>query len=240
MRRRIGLLLAAALTAASMTWTVHADTTPDSGNNGNGGNNNAVAINTHDGKSVFSLAFSIVRAGGDSVTNSNIAFAYASCTSCETVAIAFQVVLITGDPSVIAPTNEAVAINYMCTLCTTFADAVQFVISTPGPVTFTSEGWREIAEIRRELEKLRHADLPIDQLAAAVEQLRRRLATVLATQLVLLQDGKDDAQNPSPSPSSAATHTPVSTSTATASPAATATPSSTSVASPASTATATP
>jgi putative peptide zinc metalloprotease protein len=238
MRRRIGLLLAAALTAASMTWTVHADATPDGGNNGNGGNNNAVAINTHDGKSVFSLAFSIVRAGGDSVTNSNIAFAYASCTSCETVAIAFQVVLITGDPSVIAPTNEAVAINYMCTLCTTFADAVQFVISTPGPVTFTSEGWREIAEIRRELEKLRHADLPIDQLAAAVEQLRRRLATVLATQLVSLHDGKDDNQTPSPSP--AATHTPVSTSSATASPAATATPSSTSVASPTPSATATP
>src|SRR5581483_2930438 len=140
MRRRLALLAAAALTAATTTWTVHAQTTDPGDGGGGGGNNNAVAINTRNGSSVFDIAFSVVRATGDTVANQNIALAYASCTSCKTVAIAFQVVLITGDPSTVTPVNEAVAVNYQCTLCSTMAEAVQFVVSTPGPVTFTAEG----------------------------------------------------------------------------------------------------
>ncbi len=240
MRRRLALLAAAALTAATTSWTVHAQTTDSSSSSdaaGNGGNNDAVAVNTKNGSSVFDIAFSVVRASGDTVANQNIAFAYASCTSCQTVAIAFQVVLITGDPSTVTPVNEAVAINYQCTLCSTMADAVQFVVSTSGPVTFTAEGRREIADIRRRLEKLRHADLSLDQLAAIVEQLRNELAQVLATQLVPLPVGHDDgAASPTPEPS------PVATSTATATAPPSATPSSTESASPSpqATATATP
>jgi putative peptide zinc metalloprotease protein len=130
--RRLRFVLAAASMAASTSLNAAAQTSDP----GNGGDNAAVAVNTHDGSSVFRIAFSIVHATGDTVDNSNAAVAFASCTACETVAIAFQVVLISGDPSTITPANEAIAVNFDCTLCATMADAVQFVLSS-GPVRFT-------------------------------------------------------------------------------------------------------
>jgi putative peptide zinc metalloprotease protein len=243
MRRRLGLLMAAALTAASMTWTVHADTTDTPTASPTTGDNSAVAINTTNGSSVIDVAFSIVRATGDTVTNTNLALAYASCTSCQTVAIAFQVVLITGDPHVITPQNVAIAVNYQCSLCSTMASAVQFVISTPGPVTFTREGRHQLAEIRRALERLRREHLTLEQIAAEVERLRLQLANVLATQLVPLNQDNNDQNNgngPSPKPlstdSATATASPSGTSAVT-----TRSPSPSATASPAAaTATATP
>jgi hypothetical protein len=64
------------------------------------------------------------------------------------------------------------------------ADAVQFVYTESGPVHFTPEGQQEIAEIRRELEALRHSDMNIFQIAAEVNQLAAELQQVLQTQVV--------------------------------------------------------
>lgn len=149
-----------------------------------GGDNAAVAVNTKDGSSLFKLAFSIRRVASDVVDQTNAAVAYASCTACQTVAVAIQVVLVTGNPDVVDPTNVALAINYECTLCVTFADAMQFVLSTGGPVHFTAEGNKELAQIRQDLEALRKADLPLDQLIAKLEEIQARIANVLRTQLV--------------------------------------------------------
>jgi putative peptide zinc metalloprotease protein len=185
--------------------------------------NSAVAINTKDNSTVIKISFNIVRLTGDVIDPTNIAFAYASCTSCETVAIAIQAVLISGtDSSVVTPTNEAWAINYGCTNCNTLADAVQFVYTESGPVHFTPQGQREIADIRRQLYALRHSDMNILQIVATVNQLSAELQQVLTTEVVPSGNssqapgqtgaspapGAESSPSPQNSPSPSATESP--------------------------------
>ena len=96
------------------------------------GDNKALAVNTNDGTVTYDVAFALVWAVGDEVLNVNEAHAYASCTDCVAVAVAFQVVLIMDDAQVVVPQNLAVAANYDCHSCITAAVASQLVLSIPG------------------------------------------------------------------------------------------------------------
>src|SRR5687768_1516845 len=71
--------------------------------------NAAVAINNRDGAEIFRLAFHIRRTMQDEVDIDNAAAAVSSCTDCQTVALAIQVVLILSDPSVVTTDNVAIA-----------------------------------------------------------------------------------------------------------------------------------
>ncbi len=53
--------------------------------------------------------------------NRNEAYALASCRSCTTVAVAFQVLLVVGHNDAVAPVNAAVAANGACVECLTTA-----------------------------------------------------------------------------------------------------------------------
>lgn len=155
-----------------------------------GGDNVAAAVNTRDGSSLFRLAFSIRKVGGEIVDNTNSAVAVSQCERCRTIAIAVQIVLVTSSPTQVTPQNTAVAVNYQCTLCETFASAYQFVLGTGGRVRFTADGRRELAEIRRELQTLRHSELAPPELQARVSEQMSRLRAVLRSQLV--QIGPED------------------------------------------------
>ncbi|MCA1824287.1 MAG: hypothetical protein ABR520_09390 [Mycobacteriales bacterium] len=144
----------------------------------------AVVVNTHDGLDMFRLVFQIRRVGGDVVDEANLAAAVSSCTSCQSVAIAIQVVLVTSDPSVVTPTNTALAINIECTLCDTLAIAYQFVLGVDKAVHFTPDGYRELAAIRKALHDLRGVDLSSAEIDAQVSALMDRLAVVLQNELV--------------------------------------------------------
>jgi putative peptide zinc metalloprotease protein len=96
------------------------------------GDNQALAVNTTDGSVTYDLAFAMVWAEGDEVLNVNEAHAYASCSDCVAVAVAFQVVLIMDDAHVVVPQNLAVAANYDCYQCITAAIASQLVLSVDG------------------------------------------------------------------------------------------------------------
>ncbi|HKC19932.1 MAG TPA: hypothetical protein VKE27_09910 [Candidatus Dormibacteraeota bacterium] len=171
-----------------------------------GGNNTVVAINTKDDSTDVKVAFKIVRANGDIVAPANIAFAYASCTSCETAAIAIEVVFVTStDASVVSPVNEAFAVNYACTDCQTLADAYQFTLTTGGPVHLTPEGNQEMAQIHHELEDIAHSDMSLSDTVTAVQGLANQVQQVLATQVVPAgspdQNTQAPAASPAPSPS---------------------------------------
>lgn len=148
------------------------------------GDTTAVAVNTRDGADVFRLAFSIRRVTSETVDTSNAAVAVSSCTDCQTVAIALQVVLIFSDPDVVTPENLALAMNIGCSLCDTLASAYQLVLTTGGPVRLTADGNRRIAEIRRQLLELRDSGLSGPALQQEVDRLSDELAAVIATQLV--------------------------------------------------------
>jgi putative peptide zinc metalloprotease protein len=144
----------------------------------------AVAINTRDGSSIFRLAFHIVRTSQDVVDDTNVAVAFASCAECQTVAISIQAILIFSDPSVVTATNTATGVNYQCYLCDTAALAYQWLFTTGGPVHFTAEGNRKIAEIRRKLQALRDSGLSGAELQAAVDALMADLEAVLKNEVV--------------------------------------------------------
>jgi putative peptide zinc metalloprotease protein len=96
------------------------------------GDNQALAVATEDGSVTYDVAFALIWAEGDEVLNVNEAHAYASCTDCVAVAVAFQVVLVMDDARVVVPQNLAVAANYDCYRCITAAIANQLVLSVPG------------------------------------------------------------------------------------------------------------
>jgi putative peptide zinc metalloprotease protein len=183
-RRLAALLLAvAALTASALA---------QPGSAFAGDDNAAVAINTKDDASIFKLAFAIRQVAGDVVDNTNAAVAYSSCARCRTVAIAIQIVLVTGNPSTVTPQNVALAVNENCTLCTTFAGAYQIVLGTNGPVRLTGEGRREIQEILKQIRALKKQSLPPDELRARLDDLVGQLKDVLKTELVPKQAGEPD------------------------------------------------
>jgi putative peptide zinc metalloprotease protein len=162
--------------------------------------NSAIAVNTKDGSSVFRFAFAIRHVMGDVVDETNSAVAFSSCTDCHTTAIAIEIILVAGSPSTFTPTNQAIAINYLCNLCETFASAYQFVIQNSGPVHFTAAGLVELKDIRRAIRDLRGEQLSPFELQARLDPLIERLKGVLATELVAgpphsaeSNDGEDES-----------------------------------------------
>jgi putative peptide zinc metalloprotease protein len=206
MKNRVLTLLTILCTAVALAATAPAALADDSA---------AVAVNTHDNSTMFKIVFDIRRVMGDTVDQSNAAVAVASCNSCETVAIAIQVVLAAGNPSVVVPENLAIAMNIDCNLCQTLAEAYQYVYTGTGVVHFTPEGNRRIAQIRRELEQLRTSGLPIDEVATRVDQLNADLQQVLLTEIVPAGPPKDPAQAAAPDTGTTTTTPPTDTGTET-------------------------
>jgi putative peptide zinc metalloprotease protein len=201
-RKIVALLLAAALGFGAPATALAQD-------------NTAVAVNKKDGSSIFKLAFQIVRVTGEIVDQSNAAVAYASCESCQTVAIAIQIVIVMSDPSVVTPQNLALAINDGCNLCETLASAVQFVVGTGGPVEFTKEGKEALNRIRKEFQELKHSGLSILEIQARVDELTAQIAEILATQLVPVETDDEDQGDGETSDEATAEPTPEPTESAT-------------------------
>jgi putative peptide zinc metalloprotease protein len=185
--RRIAALAAAVSLAAALIGVTPAASQAQ-------GDTSAVAINTKDGSSIFRLAFSIRRVTGEVVDQTNAAAAVASCEECRTIAVSIQIVLVMGDPTVISPTNLALALNIECTLCETLASAYQFVFGTGEMLRFTSEGLRQLHDIREQIRDLLASDLPIAEIQARLDALMEQLAAVLATQLVPVPPDEDDEE----------------------------------------------
>jgi putative peptide zinc metalloprotease protein len=156
--------------------------------------NVAIAINTKDGTTVFKVAFAIRQVMNEVVDQSNAAVAYASCTECASIAIAFEIVLVESNPTVVTPTNIAIAFNENCQTCVAIAQAYQFVLGTGGNVRFDAEGNRILAAIRQELRSLKKEDLTIDELQRRLDDIAMRISDVLKNHLVPVgaRAGDDD------------------------------------------------
>ena len=195
MRRRLTLLLLV-VAAFALPGFAHAD----SGGNGcPSGANCAIAINTTNNSSLFEFAFAVRHVLGDVVDQQNGAVAYSSCESCQTTAIAIQIVLVEGTPTTVSPQNAAVAVNVGCTLCDTFASAYQFVVGTNGPVTFTHDGLKELHRIRKEIESWGKQHLSNEQIKALLPDVIARIQHILDTQLVPVGDQNGDHNDESSS-----------------------------------------
>ena len=146
--------------------------------------NTAIAINTKDGTEIFRLAFKIVRANQDIIDQSNAAVAFNSCEECQSIAVAFQIVLIFSDPEVVSSENLALAMNFECDACVAFASAYQWLLTTGGPVHFTPEGNARLAELRQQLHELLKSDLTLEELIAELERIQAEIQHILDEELV--------------------------------------------------------
>ena len=185
------------------------------------GDSAAVAVNTHDGMSLFRLMFSVRRTMQEVVDIDNAAVAISSCTDCQTVAVAIQAVLIFSDPAIVTTDNLALALNLECSSCETLASAYQWVMTTGGVVHFTAEGQRALAEIRRQVLELLMSDLSIEEIQAQLDPLMDQMGEVLANELVAAGPSPDLSTEPAavtPSPSETESASPPPTYSATPSP----------------------
>jgi putative peptide zinc metalloprotease protein len=204
MKRRLLAIVIAALVACGLSAARPGQAAAD---------NAAIAVNTKDGTTVFKVAFAIRHVMSDVVTETNAAVAYNSCTDCASVAIAFEIVLVENDASVVSPTNVAIAYNQDCTTCVAVAEAYQFVLGTGAVVHFDAEGNKTLADIRRELHSLKKEDLTLEQLQAMLDDIAARMADVLQNHLVAVGPSKPDQT--STTTDTTTTTTPETTSTTT-------------------------
>ena len=151
-----------------------------------GDDNTAVAVNTEDGASVFRLAFSVRRVANGVIDETNSAYALASCTDCQTVALAFQIVLALGDVDIAVPQNLAVAYNDQCVECVTYASATQIVLGFDSPARFTAEGRQRLTALYQTLRSLEESapTMTVTELNAAVQAAKAELVAILEQELV--------------------------------------------------------
>lgn len=128
------------------------------------GDNQALAVNTTDGSTAYDIAFALVWAEDGSVLNTNEAYALASCRSCTTVAVGFQVVLVLGDADVVVPQNLSAAVNYNCVACVTYALAQQLVVTlprglSPAAMAELDAVWAQIEAFGRDIRSVPLAEL---------------------------------------------------------------------------------
>ena len=164
------------LVAASLVAAAAAGTAGAAGGRGAAGEPGPVGVDSHDGASVFRLAFSVRRLMDETIDPAAAASAAdGSCGSCVSVAAAVQ--------SVLALTDPGTAVPAPCQVCDTLASTVRGVTGPAGLVRFTDEGNRRLVEARLRLAQLRIADVTPEQLAAEIQAVTGELRDTVATQL---------------------------------------------------------
>ncbi|MEU4602457.1 PqqD family protein [Kribbella sp. NPDC023972] len=200
------------------------------------GDNQALAVNTTDDTVVYDIAFALVwaEASSDPVTNTNEAYAFASCRHCAAVAIAFQVVMVIGDADIVVPQNLAGALNYECVQCLTYALATQLVVTLDGPLSADGMAalnrvWSQLADLARSIQQYPLSELR-DRLTSFEQQILGVIAadgalttpdrpqTATPTEQNPTEDGEKSPATEAPTPSSRPNEPPQVTPTSTPTP----------------------
>jgi putative peptide zinc metalloprotease protein len=143
------------------------------------GDNQAMAVNTEDGSTLYDVAFALVWADGADAQQRNEAYALASCQACRTVAVGFQVVLIVGQANVVVPENIAAAVNYECVLCVTYALAKQLVLTlpdalSPDAMADLNEVWAQLLAFGERIE-----GVPLSQIQAELNTFEQAIRAIV-------------------------------------------------------------
>ena len=113
-----------------------------------GPGNIVMAVNQTDGRLAIRGNVQLVREPGMIAAPQNVALARASCTNCQTIAVALQLNFANDQAPYIAPQNVAIATNTECTSCATLALAYQVFLTVEDP-TVMPEG---VAEALRDFD----------------------------------------------------------------------------------------
>lgn len=138
-----------AATPTGDTSPTEAAITSSSNSGGGGGNNQVRVINKKDGALRIRGNVDFNRIPGPNVEPVNLAYAYSSCTDCQTIAVALQINLISRTATRIAPQNVAIALNENCLRCVTVARALQYTYQVDDP----KETPKEISDLLKEMDQ---------------------------------------------------------------------------------------
>jgi hypothetical protein len=154
MRRRLTTLLCALVVSLAAVGSAGAA----------GANHVVIAQNTTDGVTVVNAGTQVVPVAADDVNSANIAAAVnAGCTGCHSTAVAVQILIIKGSPSIFTPGNFAGAANGGCDSCGAFAFARQHWIQVDQTTNLSGEARGRIAELRGEIADAAASILPSDR-----------------------------------------------------------------------------
>jgi putative peptide zinc metalloprotease protein len=141
---------------------------------------NSVSVhNTMNGATRTKAKARVAEAHGPTVAPQNAATAYASCTDCRTVAVAIQVVVVTGSVSDYRPANSAVAVNYKCLRCDTFAYANQVLLNPTNDVELSDTARERIAELQDQIAAVAASTESFPQMSDDLDSLTRQLVDVV-------------------------------------------------------------
>jgi putative peptide zinc metalloprotease protein len=135
--------------------------------------------NTVDGAIRTKAKTKVAEDYGPTIAPENSAFAYASCTDCRTVAVAVQVILVVGPVHDARPANSAVAVNYMCLRCETFAYANQVLIPVEHDLELSDEAEEQIAQLRGRIAAISASSETFDEMSAELNALTQQLVNVI-------------------------------------------------------------
>lgn len=163
------------------------------------GDNQALAVVTEDGSVSYDVAFAMVWVEDDEVLNVNEAHAYARCSDCVAVAVAFQVVLIMDDARVVVPQNLAVAANYDCYSCITAALANQLVLtveSAPAEAQLLALGqvWNELISFAKDI-----TSYSLSEISAKLESVKEQIIEIVGG-APPVEEATDAPATPAPTP----------------------------------------
>jgi putative peptide zinc metalloprotease protein len=158
--------------------------------------NVVIATNQTDGAAVVEASVQYRKAANRVVDEVNYSRAEANCVDCQTVATAFQLVLIPKDVHTFVPHNEADAFNVLCAECVTWATAKQVLVATGGPAALSEAGHARMRALEDRLLAMED-DLPAMTLGAVQAELNDAFAELLAIadeEVVRTDGGPDDAE----------------------------------------------
>jgi putative peptide zinc metalloprotease protein len=162
-----------------------------------------MAVNTRDATIQYDVAFALVWVTDDSpALNRNEAYAFADCTGCAAVSVAFQVVLVTGNNHVAAPQNISAAVNYDCVNCLTYALATQLFVTLDGPLSDAGQKkitalWAEIAQFGSHI-----TEVPLSEIRSRLTTYEQQIMAIIEKEQGPLTD------TPSASPTDQASASP--------------------------------
>lgn len=145
--RAAGGTIPASATVTAATTEPIVSTSTNSG--GGGGKNEVRVVNRNDGQLQVRGNIDFNRIPGPTVEPVNLAYAYSSCTDCQTIAVALQINLISRTAARVTPQNAAVAVNEACLRCVTVARAIQYTYSVDDPTQTPPE----ITDLLREMDR---------------------------------------------------------------------------------------
>lgn len=172
---------------------------------GGGGKNNVRIVNRQNSRLRVKGNVQLNQIPGPTVEPINLAYAYGSCTDCQTFAVALQINLISRNTTRVTPENAAIAVNVDCTRCHTVAHAYQYVYSVDDPMQVPQEVNDLIKELDRELRAI-HSDnsLTLADAEARIAAVIKRF-TALASSLRETRDEEVERTSPDVTPIATAT-----------------------------------